>query len=54
MSKLSSAKSPSQPRVNESGDAERVPSYGKRSGFASTSLVQYKMGLKGRWDSNTR
>jgi hypothetical protein len=35
MSKLSSAETAAQPRVSESGDAERVPSYGKRPGFAS-------------------
>jgi len=35
MSKLSSAETTGQPRVNESGDSDRVPSYGKRKGFAS-------------------
>jgi hypothetical protein len=47
MSKLSSAKTPSQPRVNESGDAERVLSYGKRPGFASTRAFWESFGTFG-------
>jgi hypothetical protein len=35
MSKLSSAETTGRSGANEGGDAERVPSYGKRAAFAS-------------------
>ena len=35
MSKLSSAETTPQPRINENGDSECVPRYGNRPAFAS-------------------
>ncbi len=55
MSKLSSAETRGDPGPMKSGDPDRVPSYGKRSGFASARAFSESFGtLVWRLGAETR